>query len=464
MAEPPFIRLSRRGASPATVGGARIAVMYALASGLWILVSDRLLEAMVPDAARRISVGILKGWAFVILTAIILFLMVRRLLGQAVNRETRLHTLIHAIPDLVWVKDADGLYQACNQACERFFGAKEADILGRRDEDFIPPELADTFRRKDREAILADGPTVEETWVTFPHSGERVLLETLRTPLRRGTAVTGVLGISRDITVQDSHIRERARLEGQLHQAQKMETVGRFAGGIAHDYNNMLGVILANADLALYQMAADRPERKYLEDIAKAARHSAELTGQMLAFARQEPAHPVEVDLERAVEGLLGVLGGLVGARIEVRWRPQAGLWPVRVDPTQLERVITNLVVNARDAIPGEGRIGLTARNVALTPKEASAWEGAEPGDYAMVEVADSGSGMAPEVLPHIFEPFFTTKSRGKGTGLGLALVHSIVKQNRGAIRVESEPDRGTTFRILLPRDRAAEGPGEPIS
>ncbi len=437
----------------ATAGAARIAGWYAVISALWILLDDRLVEVVAPSVAWMTRLSILKGWLFVGVTAAMLFVMVKRLVAGLATREAQLDTLVHAIPDLVWLKNPEGVYLACNRAFERFFGAKEAAILGKTDYDFVAKDLADFFRQKDREAMEAGAPRVNEEWVTMADTGERVLLETLKTPMRdaSGTMV-GVLGIGRDITAQDSHSRERARLEAQLHQAQKMETMGRFAGGVAHDYNNMLGVILANADLALYQMAEDRPERKYLGDIVKAARHSAELTEQMLAFARRQPVHPEAVDLNETVASMLGVLGGLVGDRIELAWRPGPELWPAKVDPTQLRQVVTNLVVNARDAIQTQGRIELETRNEVLAAGDGAAWDGAEPGEYVAIQVRDTGCGMAPELVDHIFEPFFTTKGKGKGTGLGLALVHGIVKQHRGALQVESAPDQGSTFRILLPR------------
>jgi PAS domain S-box-containing protein len=451
MPEPPLIRPPTPVA--ATAGAARIAGWYAVISGLWILLSDRLVEVVAPSVAWMTRMSILKGWLFVAVTAAMLFVMVRRLVAGLAAREAQLDTLIHAIPDLVWLKNPEGVYLACNHAFERFFGAKEAAIQGKTDYDFVAKDLADFFRQKDREAMEAGVPRVNEEWVTLADTGERVLLETLKTPMRDATgALVGVLGIGRDITAQDSHSRERARLEAQLHQAQKMETMGRFAGGVAHDYNNMLGVILANADLALYQMAEDRPERKYLGDIVKAARHSAELTEQMLAFARRQPVHPEAVDLNETVTSMLGVLGGLVGDRIELDWRPGPELWPAKVDPTQLRQVVTNLVVNARDAIQTQGRIELETRNEVLAAGDGAAWDGAEPGEYVAIQVRDTGCGMAPELVDHIFEPFFTTKGKGKGTGLGLALVHGIVKQHRGALQVESAPDQGSTFRILLPR------------
>jgi signal transduction histidine kinase len=182
----------------------------------------------------------------------------------------------------------------------------------------------------------------------------------------------------------------------------------------------------------------------------------------MLAFARRQPLDPKVVDLNQAVEDLRGVLERMAGPRIQLLWAPGQDLWPVRVDPTQLDQVVTNLVVNARDAIQGEGRIELETRNAVLTRDDCGALEEASPGEYTTLQVTDTGCGMEPDLLAHIFEPFFTTKPSGKGTGLGLALVQSIVKQNRGILLVDSTPGQGTTFRIMLPRLQVvAEAPKE---
>jgi signal transduction histidine kinase len=231
-----------------------------------------------------------------------------------------------------------------------------------------------------------------------------------------------------------------------------MELVGRFAGGVAHDYNNMLSVILANAELALFQLPPGAPERRHLEEIVRAARHSAELTRQILTFARQQPSEPCLLDLNEAVTAMLGVLERLVRPEIELRWAPGPEPWPVRVDPTQLDQILTNLVVNARDAIDGSGRIQLAMANLVLTPGDCAVLVDTRPGDHVCLSVTDTGCGMGPELVARIFDPFFTTKAPGRGTGLGLAVVHSAVKQNQGAIQVESEPGLGTCFRIYFPR------------
>ncbi len=437
----------------ATTGAMRVVLLYAGFSGLWILLSDRAVEALVRDPATMTLASIFKGWFFVAVTAVLLFVMVKRLVASVASREAKLQTLIHAIPDMVWLKDPNGVYLDCNRAFERFFGARKADILGKTDYDFVPRDLGDFFRQKDQEAIAAVGPRENEEWITLAETGQPVLLSTLKTPMYDADgALVGVLGIGRDMNEHHKLVAEQAQLQTQLHQAQKMELVGRFAGGVAHDYNNMLGVILANADLALHQMPLERPERKHLEEILRASRHSADLTRQLLAFARQQAVHPCLVDLNEAVAALRGVLGRMVGAEIQMIWTPAPDLWKVQVDPTQLDQMLTNLVVNARDAIGGPGQIEVATGNRRLSEADCAAMVDLQPGDHAWLSITDDGCGMTPELVARIFEPFFTTKPAGKGTGLGLAVVHAAVKQNQGALQVESEPGRGTCFRIYLPR------------
>lgn len=266
-----------------------------------------------------------------------------------------------------------------------------------------------------------------------------------------GSIAAGIL-VFHDISDRKRAEEERARLQEQLLQSQKMESVGRLAGGVAHDFNNMLQTILGNTDLAMDEVPASSPVRENLLEIRNAAQRSAELTRQLLAFARKQAVSPRVIDLNATVGGLLKMLHRLIGEDIRLIWVPGEGVWPVRIDPSQLDQVLANLAVNARDAIRGTGRTTITTSNSTLDETAARAVSECEPGEYVRLTVRDSGVGMSPEVLCHLFEPFFTTKEVGRGTGLGLATVYGIVRQNGGSISVESTPGSGTAFAIYLPR------------
>jgi len=264
-----------------------------------------------------------------------------------------------------------------------------------------------------------------------------------------------LLSIATDITESRQAEREREKLEAQLHQAQKMEAVGRLAGGVAHDFNNMLSLILGHAELALEEIEPSHPLYANLEEMKIAGERSAELTRQLLAFARKQTISPVKLDLNEILEGMLKMLQRLIGEDIELNWIPGSDLWPVKLDPGQIDQVLANLCVNARDAIVDVGKIKIETRNVKIDEAYCDDHPGLSPGSYVRLSVSDNGCGIDTETLENIFEPFFTTKGIGKGTGLGLSTVYGIVKQNNGFIDVYSEPGRGTTFKIYLPRFEA---------
>jgi signal transduction histidine kinase/CheY-like chemotaxis protein len=261
-----------------------------------------------------------------------------------------------------------------------------------------------------------------------------------------------------DITERKQAAEEKLRLEGQLQQAQKMESVGRLAGGVAHDFNNMLCVILGHAELGLMRLDPSHPVCADLQEISKTAQRSADLTRQLLAFARKQTIAPKVIDLNETVAGMLKMLQRLIGEDIELLWQPSADLWQVKMDPSQLDQSLANLCVNARDAIENTGRITIETENSSIDAEYCAANPEATPGNYVRLTVSDDGSGMDRETLLHIFEPFYTTKEQGKGTGLGLATVYGIVKQNKGFISIYSEPGQGTTFSVYLPRDAGERG------
>jgi signal transduction histidine kinase/CheY-like chemotaxis protein len=254
---------------------------------------------------------------------------------------------------------------------------------------------------------------------------------------------------------------EKEKLQSALYHSQKLESVGRLAGGVAHDFNNMLTLILCNAEMALEQQAPGHPARENLVDIRKAALRSSDLTRQLLAFARKQLANPKVLNLNETLEGMLQLLRRLIGENIRLVWNPAENLWPVRVDPTQIDQILANLCINARDAIGETGTIHIETRAVRLDEAYCSLRPDLVPGDYALLSVTDDGCGMDAESLKKVFEPFYTTKAVGKGTGLGLATVYGIVKQNQGLITVYSEPGKGTNFKIYLPRHDEKAGVGQ---
>ena len=262
----------------------------------------------------------------------------------------------------------------------------------------------------------------------------------------------GFRGIGRDITDRKQAEEEKARLQDQLLQAQKMESVGRLAGGVAHDFNNMLGVIIGHTDMAMDHVDQDQPLFAHLMEIRKAAERSAKLTRQLLAFARKQTVSPKVLDINETVDGMLKMLQRIMGEDIHLAWLPGVNLWHVKMDPSQIDQILANLCVNARDAIDGVGKVTIETGNITFNEAYCIDHMGSVPGEYALLAVSDDGCGMSKDILGKIFEPFFTTKEVGKGTGLGLATVYGIVKQNNGFINVYSEPDQGTTFKIYLPR------------
>ncbi len=287
--------------------------------------------------------------------------------------------------------------------------------------------------------------TVNENRI-LTKDGRKLLVEWHGTTVfKEGNVFDYFFGVGIDITERRRLEEEREKLQAQLTQAHKMESVGRLAGGVAHDFNNMLGVILGRAEIAMMKADPAQPAYKDLQEIRKAAERSADLTRQLLAFARKQTVAPKVLDLNEVVEGMLKMIRRLV-------WRPDAFLWTIKMDPTQIDQILANLCVNARDAISGVGKVTIETGVAIFDAVYCTNNPGFMPGDYVLLAVSDNGSGMDKDTLDKLFEPFFTTKGVGKGTGLGLATVYGIVKQNNGFINVYSELGQGTTFRIYLPR------------
>ncbi|HXM78647.1 MAG TPA: ATP-binding protein, partial [Thermoanaerobaculia bacterium] len=317
--------------------------------------------------------------------------------------------------------------------------------------EIVAPDHIDIAREMLRRRSPGASTAPVYTMDVLAREGRRVLLEVSARDLVEGGRPVGIQGIARDIT-------ERMSLEAQLRQSQKMEAIGTLAGGVAHDFNNLLTTILGYSDLVLDQIARDSPLREDVQEIRKSAERAASLTRQLLAFSRRQLIEPAIVDLNAIVGDMDKMLRRLIGEDLELSTVMRPDLGRARVDPGQIEQVIMNLVVNARDAMPAGGRLTIETNNVDLDEEYAHTHIPTVPGPYVMLAVTDTGEGMDAETRSRIFEPFFTTKPTGKGTGLGLSTVYGIVKQSGGFIWVYSEPGHGTSFKIYFPRAEEEAG------
>jgi two-component system, cell cycle sensor histidine kinase and response regulator CckA len=283
-------------------------------------------------------------------------------------------------------------------------------------------------------------------------NGETLIIEQALTPLRDGNGQsTHFISTGRDIT-------ERRKLESELQQSQKMDAIGRLAGGVAHDFNNLLLVISAYAELMLDSLADEHPLRRNVNEIMTASRRAADLTRQLLAFGRKQMQLLQVLDLNTVVGEIATMLPRLIGEDIQLVFAPGQDLGKVKADPIQIEQIVMNLAANARDAMPGGGMLTIETATVQVDESYVQRHSMVPPGDYVLLTVTDSGQGIGAEHLPHIFEPFYTTKEAGKGTGLGLATVYGIVKQNIGFVWVYSERELGTTFKVYLPQVESLSG------
>jgi PAS domain S-box-containing protein len=499
---------------------------------------------------------------------------VARRTSELATERARLQTVLHAIPDLVWIKDVAGVYLGCNHRFERFFGAKEADVVGKTDYDFVPAEQADFFRAHDRLAIAAGKPSVNEEWILFADDGHTELLETIKTPVKDGTGqIIGVLGIARDITAQraaveklrsqaelldlthdaiivrdmddritfwnrgaveqygwspdeavgqvthtllqtsfpsslpeiqksfsrtgrwdgelqhvtragtqidvvsrwvlqrdeqgaalaileiNNDVTEKHQLEVQMLHTQKLESLGVLAGGIAHDFNNILTAVIGNVDLAQRRLGPESPVTENLRRIKNAAVRAADLAKQMLAYSGKGQFVVAPIDLNRLVEEMGHMLEVSISKKVVLRYNFMRPLPIINADASQLSQIVMNLVINATEAIGEQNGIVTIATGFQECDEQylTDVWlvDPIPPGLYVYLEITDNGCGMDRETLASIFDPFFTTKFTGRG--LGMSAVLGIVRGHKGAIKIDSEPGRGSTFRVLLPATSAME-------
>ncbi|MBN1103618.1 MAG: PocR ligand-binding domain-containing protein [Deltaproteobacteria bacterium] len=346
----------------------------------------------------------------------------------------------------------EGMLTFANSKTEKIIGYARDHLTTRPFTDFIHADDRAQVLENHRKRLQGmDVPSIY-TFRIVHESGEVrwVELNVVRIEWEGRPATLNFLA---DITGRKRAEEAREKLQGQFLQAQKMESVGRLAGGVAHDFNNKLGIIIGNAEMAMLKVNSGESLLPELDEILRAAHGSADLVRQLLAFARKQTVSPKVLDLNDSVAGMLKMLRRLIGEDIDLVWVPGLDLWPVKIDPSQIDQILANLAVNARDAIAGVGKVTIETVNATFDEAYCGAdHPGPVPGQYVLLTVSDDGKGMNKEVLEHLFEPFFTTKEVGKGTGLGLATIYGIVKQNNGFISVHSEPGEGTTFKIYLPR------------
>jgi len=363
--------------------------------------------------------------------------------------EGKYRLVFNNVPLGIFHYDTEGVILSCNDKFVEIIGSSKEQLVGLNMLNLPDQEIVEAVR----ESIGGNAWFYEGDYHSF--TAEKVTpVRVFFTPLiSEEGEIKGGAGIAEDITKRKQADAERESLQEQLLQSQKIESVGRLAGGVAHDYNNMLGVILGRAEMVLSKMDPDDPNHASMEAIMRAGKRSADLTRQLLAFARKQTIQPKVMNLNDTIESMLKMLRQIIGEHIDLSWQPARDLWTVEMDPVQVDQILANLCVNARDALPDMGKITIETENKIIDESYCTTHPESKPGRYVMLTVSDDGCGMDEETRSHIFDPFFTTKGVGEGTGLGLSTVYGIVKQNNGFINVYSELDKGTTFRIYIPQN-----------
>jgi two-component system, cell cycle sensor histidine kinase and response regulator CckA len=366
--------------------------------------------------------------------------------------QERYRELFENANDIMYIHDLKGDFTSTNLMTERLTGYTNEEALQMNIAQIIAPEYIELARKNLAEKLLERTESSIYLVEIICKDGHRLPVEVSTRLIYEGDKPVAVQGIVRDLS-------ERSRLEDQLRQSQKMESVGRLAGGIAHDFNNLLTAIIGYSQMAMRHLAPDSPAKNDIKEVEKAGKRAAELTGQLLTFSRKQALQPKVIDLNQIVANIERMLHRVIGEDIELSTKLSPDLGLVKADPGQIEQIIMNLAVNARDAMPQAGKLTIETANVEFDETYTQAHLAVTPGPYVMLAFSDTGIGMNKETQARIFEPFFTTKDSGKGTGLGLSTVYGIVKQSGGNLWVYSEKGRGTTFKIYLPR---VEEPSKP--
>lgn len=452
--------MRRRIVQLASSSAFQIAAAYFVLAGLWIIVSDTAAARLFPDAATLARVSQYKGLAFVLITTLLLYAVLRRRLEamEASRRaveasERRFAAFMDNLPVAAFLRDRQGRYVYVNRYWIDTL-ARDIAWQGMTPRMFFEPEVV-RLADEDHGRILAGEPMTERVMTMRIHGQERTFL-VRRFPVPSGDELlVGAFAV--DIT-------EQRRLEEHLRQAARMEAIGLLASGVAHDFNNVLAVISGYSGV-LSQTETDAGEvRRAAEEIRLASERAAQLVAQLMMFSRRQSGRPFPLDLNPAIESLVALVEKLLGAKIHIVRNLDPALPPVQADRTEVEQILLNLIVNARDAMPEGGKIEISTQAVMIQDPAQAERLGLAPGQFVRLTVRDEGQGMDEQTQARIFEPFFTTKEPGRGTGLGLTSVFGIVKSCGGAIRVESAPGAGTKFEIDLPAavpPAATEADGE---
>jgi two-component system, cell cycle sensor histidine kinase and response regulator CckA len=377
---------------------------------------------------------------------------------DAVRKNAAMHRKMLAnIGDVIVIIDQDGINRYKSPNIEKWFGWKPREVVGEVTWKNIHPDDLEAAQRFFADILQKRGNSGTIECRYRCSDGTYKWIEFTGRNLLHDPDIQGLLGNYKDISDRKKTEAERESLQTQLIQAQKMESVGRLAGGVAHDFNNMLTVILGYTQAAMDQTDPSGPMHKNLQEVLTAARRSADLTRQLLTFARKQIIAPKVLDLNTTVESMLSMLRRLIGEDIDLTWYPGTGLGSVKADPSQIDQILVNLCVNGKDAIADVGKISIETGAASFDQSYCNDHPGVFPGEFVMMAVKDDGCGMDRHVLANLFEPFYTTKDVGQGTGLGLATVYGIVQQNKGFLTVDSTPGKGSTFTVYLPRHKKAK-------
>lgn len=366
------------------------------------------------------------------------------------QKQQMLWETLNHMPALVFCKLKDKTYRFVNLKWEKVFSLPRAQIMGQTDQDLFDPSQAESNQQKDSQVWkTGEAYSTEDQW-THP-DGETHVYQTLRFPLVDSQGeMYAIGGVSVDLTEKIKMQQEKEEIQGQLQQSQKLEAIGQLAGGIAHDFNNILGGVLGFAELIKSNTQEQYTQEK-IEIIIDASKRAADLTKQLLGFARKGKYQKAKLELNHVVKAVVNLLKGTLDKGICLRTEFSESLWPVEGDAGQLQQVLLNLGINARDAMPEGGHLVFETHNVELSDNFCRSRKNLKPGSYVRVSISDSGQGMPEDVKKNIFNPFFTTKEVGKGTGLGLSMVYGIMGSHGGAIDVQSDPGVGTVFNLYLP-------------